>query len=164
MTVSFVVARFATVWGNFSTDADGAHIETAFPRMPRNLIPAHLPAVITSPSRATHDYETWGSGARLETRRYRCVVVIQLALSGNDEIGEVGVETYLDKVPDYFAARPGLKDDSASEPQNRVHLAQLVEDGGYILFEYPSGSQLKLFHAAEFFFDVQEINQITYKD
>lgn len=167
MSVSSVKTLFATVWQNFSADAtNGLHLETVFNRTPRLIHPAHLPCVAIFEGPATYNYDQYGESIVSETRSYRCVVCVSLATLGNQETGEVGVEPFFGKVKAYFAARPGLEDDNASLPRTIVARARIAGDGGYVLFEYPSGSETltDLYHAAEFNFDVLDLDPINYKD
>ncbi len=168
MSVATTMTRMATVWKNYSLDANGQHIETAFDRIPRLIYPANLPAVLIFPGPATYNYDDYGENIVTETRSYRCVIAASQVTLGNMETGEVRVEAFFDSVRDYFAARPGLEDDNASEPQDIVHKARIGNDSGYFIFEYPAGladsEGLGLFHAVDFTFEVIELASITYKD
>ena len=168
MSVTTTMTRFATVWQNYSDDANGQRIEKTFDRIPRQIFPAHLPCVVIFPGAATYDKDQYGEQMVKETRQYKCVVAVSVATFGNMETGETLVEPYFDTVRDYFAARPGLEDDNAVQPQDRVMMSDIQGDGGYFIFEYPSGngegSGLGIFHAVEFSFEIQELVKNTYKD
>lgn len=166
MSVTSTMTRLATVWQNFSVDDNGQHIETVFKRIPRVIFPAHLPCVLIFPRPATYDYDPYGENIIAETRIYRCVVCASQATLGNMETGETFVENFFDKVRDYFAARPGLEDDNAAEPQDVVCQSRPLGDGGYFIFEYPSSSDAgtDFFHATDFQFEVKELVSIIYKD
>lgn len=167
--VDDITARFATLWRNFSNDANGKHIEMAFDEIPRLLLPALLPAVITFPGNGIEDYD-YGETIIEETCSYRCVVFVSSVTLGNEQTGKAGVEPYITPAITYFAARPGLEDDTASAPQNIVGRSRVLNHEGYIISEYPIGSDdsgrpiLGLFHSTAFNFEVKTVNKITYKD
>lgn len=156
------------VWKNFGSDANGRRIQTAFPNIPRTVQPAQLPAVIIFPGAATYDYDEYGENIVSETRKYRSLLLVSSALLGNEQTGEENVEPYFSRVRDYFAARPGLEDDTENEPHTVVVECHIVGDSGYVKAEYPTGTGIEvgmgLFHAIEFNFEVEEVANITYKD
>lgn len=167
--VDDITARFAVVWRNFSADAAGQHIEHAYDEIPRILSPAVLPCVITFPGQSTYNRDNYGE-AMEETRPYRCVLFIASATLGNLETGKAGVEPYITPALNYFAARPGLEDDTDTLPRNVVLDMEILNDEGYIISEYPIGIDgnnqpvLGLFHGTAFNFEVKTVHQITYKD
>lgn len=170
MSVLTTVARIALMWRNFATES-GLRIEKAHDRIPRIIQPAELPGVMIFPSPATYNYDQYGEQVVSETRQYRSMLCVSAASLGNIETGQDFVENYFTPVRDYFAARPGLEDDTAADtPGNRqtvVARARLISDGGYILFEWPSaasGGSPALFHAIEFIHEVEELAHIEYQD
>lgn len=167
--VDDISARFAVMWRNFSADANGLRIETAFDEIPFTLQAAMLPAVITFPGGATYNYDQYGETIVGETRTYRAV--LHVATMGNEETGKPGVEQYIQRVRNYFAARPGMEDDTQAQPRTVVAMCRLINDEGYIFAQYPIGGldrngqpMLGFFHAVAFNFEVETIYQITYKD
>lgn len=171
MTVVITVARLATMWRNFATES-GLRIETAFDNIPRVIYPAQAPFVVIIPGEGRYNYDQYGEQVVSETRQYRCVLGVSIATLGNLETGQDVIEPYFSAVRDYFAARPGLEDDTATDvPGNRqtvVAKARILSDSGYFIFAYPSGlSDTEgegLFHAVEFLYEVEEIAHIQYED
>lgn len=168
MSVTTTIARFVQVWKNFSSDVNGRRVETAFVNIPRVVYPAQLPCVIIFPRAAQYNYDEYGENIVSETRQYECQLMISSALLGNEQTGEEAVEPYFSLVRDYFAARPGLEDDTASEPQDVVMECHITGDSGYVQAEYPTGQGTDVgmgkFHAIIFTFEVIEIASITFKD
>lgn len=168
MSVLTTMTRFAIVWQNFSADANGQRIETAFKTIPRIVSPAQLPCVIIFPREATYNYDDYGENIVSETRKYEAQLMVSSALLGNEQTGEVIVEPYFSAVRDYFAARPGLEDDTETQPRTVVEECHITGDSGYVKAEYPTGSGsdvgMGIFHAIIFTFEVIEIASITFKD
>jgi hypothetical protein len=170
LTVSQVSARFATMWANFSNDDNGLRIENAFPAIPRILNAALLPAVIPFPGNGVYTRDRYGEAIIGETRSYRCVLYVSSATMGNIQTGQTDVEGYFTPVRNYFAARPGMEDDTESAPKTVVAKLDILNDEGYIMAEYPIGINdtgqftLGLFHAIAFNFEVHTFDTVTYKD
>lgn len=167
--VDEISARFAVMWRNFSADANGLRIETAFDEIPFTLQAAMLPAVITFPGNATYSRDAYGEDTLQEIRTYRCVV--HVATMGNEQTGKPNVERYISRARHYFAARPGMEDDTQSNPRTVTTQIELLNDEGHIFAQYPIGGLdtsgqplLGYFHATALNFQVETIHLITYKD
>ena len=178
MSVETTSARIAQMWRNLSADTSysNIHIEKVFDSIPLVVLTAHLPAVIIFPGEATYDYEEFGEDMIAETRAYRSVLLLASAVAANyEEVGQLQLAPYFAAAKAYFAARPGLEDDSqADTPGNRqdvVYEAHITGDRGYVPFQWANGSDpngpgggLGLFHAVEFTHTTTEIDSITYQD
>lgn len=176
MSIETVTTRLALMWRNFSTANPTLRIEKAFDELPLILTTNMLPAVLIFPRRATYDFGEFGEEIESETRDYGSVLCVAKAAATNTtELGQVKLMPYIRAVTTYFAARPGLEDDThVDEPGNRqdvVYRARFTGDTGYLPFQWADGSDprgptggLGIFHAVEFTHEVEEIIAITYVD
>lgn len=111
-------------------------ITKAFPDIPRVVQDAELPAVVIWPGEATYDTDSGGDNDVLETRTYQAFLLVQNLQLGTENQAQIAVDPFIDRIRDYFLARPGLELTGASPPQMVVDNATLLRDSGYIVQNY----------------------------
>lgn len=155
MTVSAVRSRLVTVQENITG------VKKAYRHVPRVIQPSEVPAFITFTGSSTYDMAGYGEEEFGEPRLYRMVLFIQEVGAGSEGKAEAAAEPYIELVQDYFNARPGIEDDSATAPRESVFDAQLVGDDGIQFRQYPPGDG-QMYVAIEFRLLVTEIKDISY--
>ena len=155
MTVTNVLTRLR----EYGDAIAGINVE--FRYIPHVIQDGELPAWIVLPGEGAYSVTEYGNETLISTRTYRILVLTGRAGQGSQSQGQIVVEPYLDSVPQYFAARPGLP--SLTDALDVLGEVQVpISDTGYIVINYPQQSDT-FYHGIEFRLTVRELTTIDYR-
>lgn len=137
-------------------------IRRAYARAPRTLQPAHLPCCLVFPSSANYTVRALGAKMREERRIYALRTYVGELLDGTEFEVEKKAETFIQRITDYFAARPGLELETMAHPRGLVYDASVIGDRGISVQSY-LGDEV-LYVVVEHTIQVRERILVTHKE
>lgn len=75
-----------------------------------------------------------------ETRNYDMIFFFAQARLGSEDSSQITVAPWFDRIPEWFIARPGLELDNDDEQEQVAFTSTLLNDNGYEVIEYPTGT------------------------
>lgn len=137
-------------------------VKTVHARYPRTLQRAELPCMVVVAENASYD-NSLGNKIRVVTRRIILRLYVSEATENIDQRQELLAEAFIDRIADYFSARPGLEDDNLPDPSAIVQTSEVTGDGGISLTRY-AGNKTALYLMTEHALEITDYQPVRYKD
>lgn len=137
-------------------------VKTAKVRFPRTIQNAELPCMIVASGPAEYSRRK-GEQTRVEERRFTLTLYVANVTDGIEAKAEEAAEAFLERIADYFDARPGLELGTQATPAAIVDDAQMMGDSGLRVIAYPEGSATK-YMTVSFTLRVRQQFLVRYKD
>lgn len=138
--VEFTTARLAAMGLELFTFYEQSSARS-YANIPRTLNSTDLPALVVFPG--TLLKRTQNAGAPMmveETRNYDMIFFFAQARLGSEDSSQITVAPWFDRIPEWFIARPGLELDNDDEQEQVAFTSTLLNDNGYEVIEYPTGT------------------------
>jgi hypothetical protein len=137
-------------------------VRTVKSRFPRTIQPSELPCVIIGVGEADYGRRK-GESIREEVRRYTLTIYVAELTQKIEAKAEEEAEAFLERIADYFDARPGLELSTDRTPAAIAYDAELMGDSGIVAESYPPGSD-KVYLAITYQIRVRQLYPIRYRD
>jgi hypothetical protein len=135
-------------------------ITKAFDLIPRTVQPTELPCFINLVGASNYDLQTYGRQMVKDNRQYRMLLLVKETGDDIESGAEEACYIFLDRVRDYFLARPGLELTGENPPGLAAVDALLLGDSGVQRITYAA----KAYAGVEFRILIPTLYQINYKD